>query len=554
MSFSKITIFAIACFCLSACSLLGINLNHHAPVHAGKYPKFTQKDSLRGSLNTNRSCFDVTFYELNVSFDYDKKTIEGVVNITAKAENDFKTLQLDLQRNMTVNSVQYLGESLKFIRKDDYFVVEMPKTMPKNSHFTLQVAYQGKPVSAKRPPWEGGFVWKKDAKKNPWIGVACEQLGASSWFPLKDYLGDEPDSVAVNLTIPKGLVAVSNGQFVGSELNTVKNTETFKWKTSYPINHYDITFYIGNFQHFEVPYRNFESQFTMSYYVLAENVEKAKAHFTQANDIIKVYEKLFGDYPWPRDGYRLVESPYAGMEHQSGIAYGNGYKNGGGASQNVDYIILHETAHEWWGNAVSVGDFADVWIHEGLATYSEALYIEKTEGFDAYLRYLFFYGISVANKKPMVGPRGVNYWDYKDGDPYVKGAMMLMSLRTTIDDDKVFFDILKTFQARFRGKIVTSEDFITIVNEKTASDYHWFFTQFLYNRKPARLVAKRIKKATTIQISYYWEDANKDFKMPVYLNDGKRLQRLNVTTTPQIYTVKNPDEITWDNLRVYYRH
>ncbi len=543
----------IAASSFSACSLLGINLNHSAPVHASKIPVFTQKDSLRGSLNPNRSCFDVTHYGINVSFNYDKKTIAGFVDISAKASQDFNALQLDLQRNMQVNSVVLNNQNLKFTRKDDYFIVEMPKQQAKNSNFVLRVNYEGKPVEAKRPPWEGGFVWKKDKQKNPWLGVACEQLGASCWFPLKDHLSDEPDSMSMNLTIPKGLVAVSNGQFLGSETDSKNNTETFKWKTTYPINHYDITFYVGNFKHFEVPYQHNESSFTMSYYVLPENLDKAKSHFKQATDIIKVYENLFGDYPWQRDGYRLVESPYAGMEHQSGIAYGNGYKNGGAASQNVDYIILHETAHEWWGNAVSVGDFADVWIHEGLATYTESLYIEKTEGFDAYLRYLFFYGISVQNKKPMVGPRGVNYWDYKDGDPYVKGAMMMMSLRTTLDNDPQFFDILKTFQTRFRGKIATSNDFIALVNEKTGSDYNWFFKQFLYNRKPAHLVVKTVKTSKVIKLAYHWEDTESDFKMPVYLRDGKRLQRLTPTTTEQFYTVKNPDDLAWDNLRVYYR-
>ena len=535
----------------TACGLLGINMAHTAPTHAAKYPKFTLADTLRGSLNPARACFDVTHYALNIEFDDAQKSIAGVVVISAKAVTNIEnSLQLDLADNMTVSSISGGGKTLPFVHKNGIILVRPAGNIAKGDTFSLRITYAGKPVVAKRPPWEGGFVWRRDAERNTWAGVACELLGASCWYPLKDYLGDEPDSAAINLTVPKGLVAVSNG--VLKKRTVTGNRERFEWRVSYPINHYDITFYLGNFVNFEEAYDNGSSHFKLSYWVLAPHEATAKQHFKQVTDILQTYEKLFGKYPWQRDGYKLIESPYAGMEHQSGIAYGNGYRNEA-RTANTDYIILHETAHEWWGNAVSVSDFADVWIHEGIATYSEALYVEEKQGKSAYFNYLYLYGITVANKKPMVGPRGVNYWNYKDGDPYTKGAMMLMSLRTMLNNDEEFFDILRKFQFRFREKTTNSQDFIDLTNEITGKDYTWFFKQFLYNRKPAKLeYTLRAKAEGAATFTYQWKDTDADFAMPILIQNGNKLQRISVTTQPQTMTLKSMADFNIDMYQFYF--
>jgi aminopeptidase N len=545
------TLFGVLLACSwTACSLLGLNIAHTAPNKAAKYPKFTLADTLRGALNPARACFDVTHYNLDLSFDYKAKSVRGFVIISAKAvTNIASSLQLDLSSKLKVTAITQSGKQLTFTHKGDVIMVQPAANMAAGDTFSLKVWYEGRPIIAARPPWEGGLVWKHDANKNVWAGVACELIGASIWYPLKDYLGDEPDSASVNITIPKGLVAVSNGTL--EKRTVIGENERFEWRTHYPINHYDITFYIGNFVNFEVPYENGSSHFTQSYWVLPEHLAQAKTHFKQATKILNVYEKLFGKYPWQRDGYKLVESPYEGMEHQSAIAYGNGYKTDS-RTGGVDYIILHETAHEWWGNAVSVADFADVWIHEGLATYSEALYVEQTQGEAAYFNYLYIYGFTVANNKPMVGPRGVNYWNYKDGDPYTKGAMMLMSLRSTLNNDEQFFDILRQFQFRYRGKTTNSADFIALTNEVTGSDYTWFFKQFLYNRKPAKLVYQQGVANGKPCFTYHWTDTDADFKMPIYIRDGGSLRRLTVTTTPQTVTLKGEGKVGIDMYRFYF--
>ena len=540
----------VAALSLTACSIVGLNIGHTAPKAAAKYPKFTHADTLRGALNAARSCFDVTHYNLDLRFDYKAKTVGGFVVISAKAvEKIDHSLQLDLAQQLKITAITQRGKALAFTRTGDVVMVEPTAVIAQGDTFSLKVWYEGRPQVAARPPWEGGLVWKHDANKKVWAGVACELIGASIWYPLKDYLGDEPDSAAVNITIPKGLVAVSNGTLL--KRTVTGEEERFEWRTHYPINHYDITFYIGDFVNFEVPYENGSSHFTQSYWVLPDNLAKAKTHFKQATKILEVYEKLFGKYPWQRDGYKLVESPYEGMEHQSAIAYGNGYKTDS-RTGGVDYIILHETAHEWWGNAVSVADFADVWIHEGLATYSEALYVEATQGEAAYFNYLYLYGFTVANAKPMVGPKGVNYWNYKDGDPYTKGAMMLMSLRSTLNNDVQFFDILRKFQFKYRGKTTCSADFVAMVNEVTETDYAWFFKQFLYNRKPAKLVYTQASNNGKQTFTCRWADTDADFKMPILIRDGAALRRIVVTAAPQTVTLKNAGKVGIDMYRFYF--
>lgn len=345
-------------------------------------------------------------------------------------------------------------------------------------------------------------------------------------------MGDEPDSVTTHYTVPKELIAVSNGRLISVIEHGDK--KTYSWQTSYSINPYNIAFYMGDYKLIEKPYLCLDGGLmTLSYYVLKENYEKAKSHFLQVDKIIENYETLFGNYPWAKDGYKLVESPFAGMEHQTAIAYGNGYKNE--YKENYDYIILHETAHEWWGNAVSVADFSDVWIHEGIATYAEALYLEKTQGYEAYLDHLEWSAITVMNKKPVIGPKGLYYWNYKDGDPYSKGAVMLHSLRNHINDDTLFFSIIKTFFKNFCYRTANTSDFIVLVNEMTHKDFTYFFNQYLYRRESPLLRWNYDYDAATGQVGiiYQFDRVEKDFTTQIQVKQGGRAFYISPTTNVQ---------------------
>ncbi len=497
------------------CSLLGLNIARETPKKPSKLPKFTVEDSLIGYLSPDRDCYKPYYYELSIDFNIPKKSIEGVAKIHLLATKNFKTLMLNLHQNMMVRSIEYNGEEINYRRKYTGLWLDFKSQIDSGKQIILEIKYGGKPIVAKRPPWEGGFVWKKDKKGRPWIGVACEKVGANIWWPLKDHLSAEPDSMQMTFMVPKALTCVSNGKLVKEDSTADK--KSFTYKVTYPINTYNATFYIGHFEHFSSGYAKIDNK-RLHYYVLDYNLEKAREHFQQTRKIIQVYENTFGEYPFWRDEFKLVESPYEGMEHQTAIAYGNAYKNN---AYGIDYIILHESAHEWWGNAISVKDYADIWIHEGMATYSEALFLEESMGHDTYLNYLNFYGMLIKNKQNMQGPKDVNFWNYKDSDPYMKGALMMHSLRTAIHKDLVFFDILKSFYQTYKYQTVCTEDFIQMVNQKTGQDYHWFFKQYLSSRQVPKLVYYlEVKANTRDQVLYFkWENVATDFVMPIYITD-----------------------------------
>ena len=563
-------------FIFTSCSINGLNIDRKTPEKPFKYPVFTQADTLYGSLSKYRKAFDVTYYDINIDVDIKKRVIKGFVDIYFNAVNDIDTLQLDLYENLAISAITYNADTLKFQRKYKEVFIAFAQKIKKGEKAKISVFYYGKPIKAKRPPWEGGFVWKRDKDKNPWIGVACEKAGASLWWPLKDHLTDEPDSLKMSVTIPKGLFCVSNGRLTSRK--TEGERETFTWKTSYPINTYNATLYIGNFKHFTIPYKSKFSSFDMDFYVLPYNLEKAKTHFAQAVDIIHFYENTFGEYPWARDGYKLVEGPFEGMEHQTAIAYGNGYKNV--PYYNFDYIILHESAHEWWGNSVSAGDYSEIWLHEGFATYSEALYVEHIKGYAAYIYYLNYYSLLIKNIKPVIGPSDVSYWEYKDTDVYFKGALMLHTLRNTIDNDSVFFDIIKTFYKRNKYSITTTKNFIDLVNEKTKQDMGWFFNLYLYNRICPQLeynyytttipkydkmeqnenvnVSDNEKNNNEEQhlFSFKWNNVKDDFKLPINIKTKDGVIKIHPTSQLQTIIIKsggplqfntNLSYISWKN-------
>lgn len=520
---------------LNGCSLLGIHLEMHNPRRSGKYPGLTEAARLRGTLTKYRSCYDVKHYDINISIFPESRSVKGYVDIHAEAVADLDTLQVDLYPNLKISSIEVNGVNAGFKRREGAVFIAVGGQMKKGSKLVMRVNYEGEPTVAKRPPWAGGMVWKKDKNGNPWIGVACEGDGASLWWPTKDHLSDEADSTAINITAPAGLMVVANGRLRDSIPNG--NEVTYKWFVSYPINNYNITFYAGDLVKLHDTYQSKVNGRTLDldHYVLSYNYEKAKKHFEQLKPQLDFYEKYFGEYPWYRDGYKLVESPFAGMEHQSAIAYGNGYKNG---YNGFDYIILHETAHEWWGNSVTAFDLAHVWIHEGFATYCEALYVEQAKGHNAYMSYLRTQAITIKNKRPVVGPEGYHYFNYKDGDVYNKGSWILHTLRLTLNDDSLFFDILKTFSVAYREKQVVSQDFIDLVNGKTGKDYTWFFEQYLYKRK---IPVLEFYWSDNGDLYYRWTGVNENFKMPLEVTVNKRV-RFTISPSTAVAKTRIPVE------------
>ncbi len=485
------------------------------PEKPGKYPVFTKADTLRGTLLPERAAFDVRYYELTIHPDISRKTLEGSVDIVFEAVHDTRRIQIDLASRMTAQSVREHGRDLRFTRSGDALWIEFEEGLTAGNTRAITIAYSGKPRIARKPPWEGGLVWKKDRRKNPWIGVACEDDGASIWWPLKDHISDEPDSVGINIVAPKGLTGVANGRFAGADTLPGGENVVWKWRTAYPVNNYNVTFYIGDYRRIVLPYETDKGVRDLEFYVLPDSEDKARSHFGQTAGIIRFFEKAFGEYPWWKDGFKMVESPYEGMEHQSAIAYGSRYKNI--KEYNFDYIILHETAHEWWGNSLTAPDMAELWLHEGFATYSEALYVEEKFGLGACQMYLLGYRPEIQNRYPVIGPPGVSYTNFRDNDIYTKGAWFLHSLRYAISNDSLFRDILKSFAVQFRQSSVSTKDFLDLVNRKTGKDYSWIFRQYLYQRESPVLVYSYRFSYPWNTLTFYWENIVDGFDLPVHI-------------------------------------
>jgi aminopeptidase N len=531
----------------SSCGLFGIHFKVKNPKKAASYPKITRQLTLLGGKSKYRDCFDVKYYKLDVLIDPKRKTVGGSVKLEAVMVNSSDSLQLDLHKNLSLKNIIFNGEATTYSRIDNTVFVKVPSGVSAGQKVGIVVEYEGKPIVARKPPWAGGLVWKKDKEGNDWDGVACESEGANIWWPNKDDVSDEADSVDISLTIPKGkLMAVSNGVLRDSSIS--ETGKTYRWHVSYPINNYNVTFYIGEFKLIRDTYVSTLTKDTLqiSYYVLPKSMPVAKDHFQQVKQHLAFYEEKFGPYPWPRDGFKFVESPYEGMEHQTAIAYGNKYKNG---YEGFDYIILHETAHEWWGNSVSAADLADAWLQEGFATYAEALFVESTQGRDAYLNYMYSMRLGIQNQRPVVRKRGIRYFSYKDEDVYSKGAWVLHSLRYVINNDYLFFSILKEFRMKNHTKQVLTEAFTSFVNERTKKNYDWFFKQYLYSRE-----APILEYFLYDQFLYYrWKNASADFALPVVFSvDGDPI-KIIPTSKPQKVWMPRGRNYNFDNeFDVYY--
>lgn len=511
--------------------------------------EFSLSDSLRGSLSSYRSCYDVYYYDLNVTIDdKNKELINSYNDFYITSLEDFDNIQIDLFSNLEINSIVFNETKLNFKRKFNAVFIDFSEIIKKGENIKFRVNYDGKPRKAVNPPWDGGFSWDYDKNKNPWIGVSCQGLGASSWWPCKDHQSDEPDSMRITCTVRSPLKVVSNGKLIsnksGYDLKLKSKVNTSSWFVSYPINNYNVTLCAADYAHFSDIYLSNSDTLFLDYYVLTYNETKAKEHFKQVKPMLECFEEYFGQYPFINDGFSLVETPYLGMEHQSAIAYGNNYLPGYNGNKNFiagldfDYIIVHETGHEWWGNSITTNDIADMWIHEGFCTYSEVIYVECMYGYDTMLEYVNNQKRFVRNDKPIVGPYNVN----KKGsnDMYQKGSLMLHTLRNLINDDELWFSILKGISIDFKYKVLDGKDIIEYINRKVDFNLSLFFNQYLFNSKIPILEYKIQKEGREYVLLYRW-NAIKDFDMKILINDGEKNIWISPNSEWKEYTIGNVD-------------
>jgi aminopeptidase N len=492
--------------------------------------QFTHQDTLRGSVGKGRSWWNVTQYAISVAVDIPNKSISGTniisFNIVQPGKN--KMMQIDLQKPMEIEKIEDVSDkyrALPFKREGNVYWVDFGETnFEKNASKQVIIHFKGTPRQAVRAPWDGGWVWTHDANARPWVTVACQGLGASVWYPCKDYQGDEPDNGAkLNVTVPDSLVAVGNGRLKNKIANN-NGTTTWQWEVLNPINNYDIVPYIGSYVNWTEKFAGEKGDLDCSYWVLDYDLDKSKEQFGRdVKAMLKCFEQWFGPYPFYEDSYKLVEAPHLGMEHQSAVAYGNKFKNGylgmdlsgSGWGLKWDYIVVHESGHEWFGNNITTNDIADMWVHEGFTNYSEVLFTECQFGKEASNQYAQGLRKNIDNTKPIIGSYGVN----KEGseDMYAKGASMLHTIRQIINDDAKFKEILRGLNKDFYHKTVTSAEVEKYMSDKSGKNLSKIFDQYL---RATNIPVLEWKTSGKI-ISYHWANTIAGFNMPVKLKTGQ---------------------------------
>ncbi len=494
--------------------------------------QFTQADTIRGTYGASRSWWDVTHYKINVQIDIDKKYISGsnIISFRTIAKGDM--MQIDLQSPMIIDSLTIVPAAdakitsikkttilpFQMTRKGNGYFFSTKNLVETNSAYRLQIFYHGNPKVATNPPWDGGFIWKKDSKGNPWVSVACQGLGASVWYPCKDHQLDEPDSASLEITVPENLVVVGNGKCTDRKFydSTLTN---YTWSVKNPINSYNIVPYIGKYTNFSETYQAEKGPLSMNYWVIEGNEEKAKIQFKDATRMMKAFEHWFGPYPFYEDGYKLVESPHLGMEHQSAIAYGNKFQQGysgkdfsaTGWGLKFDFIIVHESGHEWFANNISSKDIADMWIHESFTNYSETLFLDYHYGKDAGNAYIQGTRQVILNDIAIIGTYNVN----KQGssDMYCKGANMIHMIRQVINNDEKFRQLLRGMNSDFYHQTVTTKQIEDYISKKSGINFQPLFDQYLRDIKIPILEIKTIVPGRKYECRF--TNCNKDFTLPL---------------------------------------
>ncbi|TGE21590.1 M1 family peptidase [Hymenobacter aquaticus] len=526
------TLFFLAAFC-------GLSRATSAQLLQAK-PGPTRADSLRGTLTPLRTCYDINYYHLDVKLNIDDRSLSGSNLFRFTATQDFTRLQFDLFANLTVEKVVYRGQSLPFTREANAVFVTFAQPIKAGSRDEFTVFYSGKPRVAERAPWDGGLVFTKDSNGKPWVATAVQGLGASAFWPNKDHQADEVDSMLISVTVPQGLTDVSNGRL--RKTTRLKGGLTrFDWAVRNPINNYDVALNVGDYTKFTDSYAGEKGPLSLEYWVLKENLAKAKTHFAaNVKPMLKSLEYWFGPYPFYEDGYKLVDAPHLGMEHQSAVAYGNKYQNGylghdrsaTGWGLKWDFIIVHESGHEWFGNNITSQDIADMWIHESFTTYSEALFTESQFGKPAGQEYLHGQRRNIQNDGPIIGPYGVN--QEGSGDMYDKGSNLLNMVRTIIDDDQKWRQILRGLGQQFYHQTVTTEQVVGYLDQQSGRNLTKVFDQYLrYPGIPTLEIRQEEGK-----VLVRWVADVPDFDMPVrvrlkggqygFIQPGPRFQEIGL--------------------------
>ena len=536
--------------------------------------QFTHADTLRGSLNENRDWWDVLRYDITVKTDIENKTIEGKCVIRFKTSvNGNKKIQLDLQSPLLIDSAIFNYEKIVFQKVDSnvwlcpLHNIEAKQYIDKREggkgwitkEQQLTIYYHGKPKEAIRPPWDGGWIWKKDEKGRPFVSVAVQGLGASAWYPCKDHQSDEPDNGAsLTIIVPDSLVAVGNGRLIEKhQTSNISHLTSYKWQVKNPINNYTIIPYIGKYVNFTDTLMGEKGKLDLSYWVLDYNLDKAKEQFKQAKLMLRAFEYWFGPYPFYEDSYKLVEAPHLGMEHQSAVAYGNKFANGylgrdlsgTGWGLKWDFIIVHESGHEWFANNITSKDVADMWIHEGFTNYSETLFTEYYYGKEAGTDYNVGTRRAIRNDIPIIGPYGVN--KEGSGDMYYKSGNMLHSIRHAMNDDEKFRQILRGLNKTFYHQTVTTQQIEQYINKNAGFNFSKVFDQYLRTTQIPTLEYFKDSLASTV--SFHYTTCVDEFNLPIVINASNK--KVFPSTDWQIISL-NKEEFDWFNqkniVRNYY--
>jgi len=500
---------------------------------------FTRADTLRGAQGAFRKNNDLLFYDLNIRVDVANKYLSGWNTVRFEMLENSQRIQLDLFQNMQVDSIVFAGKKIGFTRAVNAVFIEFPEMLQAGKIAEIDFHYSGYPKSDGR---FGGFTFSQDSLGAPWVFTACQNIGASLWWPNKDQQPDEPDSMKMHIEIPADLVDVSNGRFLGKE-DLGDGFVRYNWSINYPINNYSVSVNIAPFVHFSERF----GDLTLDYYVQPYNLQRAKEQFKQVVSMLACFESKFGPYPFPKDGYKLIEAPYLGMEHQSAVTYGNGYQNGYsgqdwtgvGISTKFDFIIVHESGHEWFGNSVTANDVSDAWIHEGWCTYTEGVYVECLFGYEESLRYLNGYKSKIKNKQPIIGPTAVNRWP--TSDQYFKGALFLNTLRHVVNDEQKWASFVRLYTEHFKCKNIFTTDVVNFFNERLDRDFMPIFRQYLYE---AQLPVLQLKFSKA-EVQYRWQSGVSDFNMPVMVRTPAGNQLLNPVSEWQSVELNGVGKEDW---------
>ena len=488
---------------------------------------FTRQDTLRGSISEERAWWDLTYYHLDVAVHIKDSLISGSNLVQYKVLEPQQVMQIDLQYPLEISRITQNGQELNFKRQGSAFFVDLEEAQKPGDINEIQIWYAGKPVVAANPPWDGGFTWTSDSNGKPFVATSNQGIGASIWWPNKDHPYDEPDSMLISVTAPDTLMDVSNGRLRGVDENN-NGSKTWHWFVSNPINNYGVNINIGDYVHFGEIYDGEKGKLTLDYYVLRENEEKAREQFKQVKPMMDAFEYWFGPYPFYEDGYKLVEVPYLGMEHQSSVTYGNGYQNGylgrdmsgSGWGLKFDFIIIHETGHEWFANNITYSDVADMWVHEGFTNYSESLYLDYHYGEQAANEYVQGIRLGIQNNTPLIGEYGVN--QRGSGDMYNKGGNLLHTLRQVANSDSLWRETLRGLNQEFYHQTVTSEQVENYISQKLGRDLSAVFDQYLRDiRIPVFEYAYR-----NGSLNYRWSNTVNGFDLPVEVDINDKQYRL----------------------------